>query len=109
MSQRSRTKSCFTRPSVTMTCASAVSTATLVPGRSGRWYDASTCGVRTMSMRRGSTTISLAPWRSRFFMREANTGCPSVGLAPITMMTSLCSTESKFCVPAEVPNVLPNP
>ena len=31
-SQRSRTKASLTRPSVTMTCASAVSTATLVPG-----------------------------------------------------------------------------
>ena len=31
-SQRSRTKASSTRPSVTMTCASAVSTATLVPG-----------------------------------------------------------------------------
>ena len=39
-------------------------------------------------------------------MREANTGWPSVGLAPITMMTSACSTESKSCVPAEVPNVV---
>ena len=35
-------------------------------------------------MRRGSTTISFAPSRRRFFMREANTGCASVGLAPIT-------------------------
>ena len=34
-------------------------------------------------MRRGSTTISLAPSRSRFFMREPNTGCASVGLAPM--------------------------
>ncbi len=30
-------------------------------------------------------TISLAPSRRRFFMRDANTGWPSVGLAPITM------------------------
>ena len=51
------------------------------------------------------STISLAPSRSRFFMREANTGWPSVGLAPMTMMTSVCSTESKSCVPAEVPKV----
>ena len=38
-------------------------------------------------------------------MREANTGCPSVGFAPMTMMTSVCSTLSKSCVPAEVPKV----
>ena len=62
-----------------------------------------------MSMRRGSMTISLAPWRSRFFIREAKTGWPSVGLAPMTMMTSVCSTESKSCVPAEVPKVWPRP
>jgi len=69
----------------------------------------STCGERTRSMRRGSITMSLAPWRSRFFMRLANTGCPSVGLAPITMTTSACSTESKSCVPAKVPNAVLRP
>ena len=84
-------------------------TATLVPGFSGRWYSASTCGERTMSVRRGSSTISLAPLRSRFFSREANTGWPSVGLAPMIMTTSVCSTESKSCVPAEVPKVWPRP
>ena len=45
------------------------------------------------------------PARSRFFRREANTGCASVGLAPMIMTTSVCSTESKSCVPAEVPKV----
>ena len=35
--------------------------ATLVPGASCRWWAASMCGVRTRSMRRGSTTISCAP------------------------------------------------
>ena len=54
-------------------------------------------------------TISFAPSRSRFFIRDANTGCPSVGLAPITIITSDSSTLSKSCVPAEVPNVLPSP
>ena len=58
---------------------------------------------------RGSATISLAPLRSRFFMREAKTGWPSVGLAPITSTTSACSTESKSCVPAEVPKVVFRP
>ena len=33
-------------------------------------------------------TISFAPWRSRCFIREANTGWPSVGLAPMTIITS---------------------
>jgi hypothetical protein len=47
--------------------------------------------------------MSLAPWRSRFFMREVNTGWPSVGLAPMIMINSDSSTESKSCVPADVP------
>ena len=60
-------------------------------------------------MRRGSMTMSFAPWRSRFFRREAKTGWPSVGLAPMTSTTSACSTESKSCVPAEVPKVVLRP
>jgi hypothetical protein len=51
----------------------------------------------------------LGAGRSRFFSREAKTGCPSVGLAPIRMTTSVCSTESKSWVPAEVPKALPRP
>ena len=35
------------------------------------------------------------------FIRLAKTGWPSVGLAPMTRMTSQCSTESKSCVPAD--------
>ena len=45
------------------------------------------------------------PARRRLFMREANTGCASVGLAPMTRMTSDLSTDLKSCVPAEVPKV----
>ncbi len=39
----------------------------------------------------------------------ANTGCPSVGLAPITIITSVWSTVSKSCVPADVPSVVISP
>ena len=60
-------------------------------------------------MRRGSTTMSLAPSRSRRFMRDAKTGWPSVGLAPINSITSDLSTDLKSCVPAEVPNVCLRP
>ena len=60
-------------------------------------------------MRRGSATISRAPSRSRFFIREAKTGCASVGLAPISSMTSALSTERKSWVPAEVPKVCLRP
>ena len=42
-------------------------------------------------------------------MREANTGCPSVGFAPITMITSAKSTEANVCVPADSPSVCLRP
>ena len=45
-------------------------------------------GVRTRSIARGSAMISFAPSRKRCFIREANTGWPSVGLAPMIMITS---------------------
>ncbi len=53
--------------------------------------------------------ISFAPSRRRLRMRDANTGCASVGLAPMIMITSDCSTDLKVCVPADVPNVWPRP
>ena len=113
-SQRSRINASSVRPSVTITCAIADSTATLVPGRNGRWCCASICGERTMSVRRGSMTISFAPGRpscprNRRFIRLAKTGWPSVGLAPMIRMTSLSSTLSKSCVPALVPKVVFRP
>ena len=37
-------------------------------------------------------------------MRDANTGWASVGFAPISRITSACSTDLKSCVPADVPN-----
>ena len=49
--------------------------------------------------------MSFAPWRRRFFIREPKTGWPSVGLAPITRITSEFSTDLKSWVPAEVPSV----
>ena len=78
-------------------------------GQQRQMQRASHAAIRTISVRRGSITISLAPWRSRFFRREANTGCAAAGLAPMTMTTSVCSTESKSCVPAEVPKVVERP
>ena len=50
-----------------------------------------------------------APARIRRFIRDANTGWASVGLAPMTSMTSACSTDAKSWVPAEVPNAWFNP
>ena len=50
-----------------------------------------------------------APSRRRFFIREAKTGWPSVGLAPMTTITSDWATDLKSWVPAEVPKVLDRP
>ena len=53
--------------------------------------------------------MSFAPARNRRFIRDANTGCASVGLAPTRRITSAWSTERKSWVPAEVPNVVFKP
>ncbi len=53
--------------------------------------------------------MSFAPSRKRRFICEANTGCASVGFAPITKITSDCITESNACVPADSPKVRFNP
>ena len=60
-------------------------------------------------MVRGSTTISFAPWRSRRFICEANTGWAAAGLAPMIMITSDFITESKVWVPADSPSVCFSP
>jgi hypothetical protein len=62
-----------------------------------------------MSVRRGSITITFAPSRTRRFMRDAKTGCASVGLAPMIIITSVSQIESKSWVPAEVPNAVFSP
>ena len=49
-SQRSETKASSRRPSVTITWARELMTATFVPGRNCRKCEASTCGVRTRSI-----------------------------------------------------------
>ena len=84
-------------------------TATLVPGLSCRWWLAVTCGVRTTSIARGSTTISFAPSRMRRFICEPKTGWPSVTFAPISMITSHFMTEVNACVPADSPSVCLSP
>ena len=68
----------------------AFSIATSLPGLNARclvaWRD-SVC-------RRGSITISLAPRLAAFLMKVAATGWFTVGLAPITMMTSASSAAA---------------
>lgn len=75
-------------------------------GTQGRCSPSPICGDLSRSISRGSRTISPAPSRSRLRRREAKTGWPSVGLAPMTSARSVSSTESKSCVPAEVPKVV---
>ena len=53
--------------------------------------------------------ISFAPWRRRRFICEANTGCPSVGFAPMIRITSAFMTESNAWVPADSPSVFFRP
>ena len=108
-SQRSSMNFLFSSPSDRIVCVIAFTIATFVPGRSGRWKSASTCAERTRSIARGSTTISFAPSRRRRFICDANTGCASVGFAPITMIASDFITESNACVPADSPSVALSP
>ena len=108
-SQRASINAWSCKPSVKIVWAIALINATLVPGRNFKWCSALICGPLTKSMRRGSATINSAPARSRFFNLEANTGWASVGLAPITMITSAADTESKAWVPADSPSVVLSP
>ena len=82
-------KSASTRPSSTITCISAFSSATSVSGRncSTRW------AWRDRSVRRGSIRMSLVPWRTAFLMKLAATGWFTTGLAPMMMTTSALATS----------------
>ncbi len=66
-------------------------------------------GERTSSVLRGSMTMSFAPSRSRFLICDPTTGCASVGLQPMIKITSASATESKSCVPADVPKAWERP
>ena len=73
-------------------CSSALSSATSVPGLKARWRQA----WRDRAWRRGSMTTSRAPrWRTAFLMKVAATGWFTVGLAPMTMISSASSAASK--------------
>ena len=100
-SQRARTKSSSSRPSVTITCASALTTRDVGAGPQLQVVGGLDVRRAHQVDRRGSTTISFAPSRRRRFICEANTGWASVGLAPITMITSACSipNRSSACRP----------
>src|ERR1700749_4481216 len=62
----------------------AFSIATSLPGLKARCFVA----CRDSACRRGSITKSLAPFFAAFFMKVAATGWFTVGLAPITQITS---------------------
>src|SRR3546814_1874032 len=53
--------------------------------------------------------MRISDWSSDVCSSDLNTGCASVGLAPITRITSACLTLSKSCVPALVPKVVLSP
>ena len=72
-----------------MTLSNALSIATSVSGLKGR----KRCAMRARSERRGSITISLVPCLTAFLMKVAATGWFTVGLEPMTMTTSACSTS----------------
>ena len=69
-----------------MTCAMAEKSGTSVPGFSG----SQSVAQLTISTRRGSTTISLAPWfATAAFICSAMIGWVSAVLEPVTIKTSL--------------------
>src|SRR5215212_8321080 len=72
------------RPSLMMVLIIAFSIATSLPGLNARCIWA----WRDRLCRRGSITISLAPFFAAFLIKVAATGWLTAGFAPITMMTS---------------------
>jgi hypothetical protein len=86
---RPATKPASTRPSSTITCSSALSSARAVSGRNRRRQ----CAWRASSLRRGSMPIGLVPRATAFLIQLAATGWFTVGFAPITIATSACSTS----------------
>ena len=86
-------------PSVTTTCNSAFSSATSCPGEKRTTSSAK----RSRPVPRGSITISAAPRATASFRKVAATGWFSVGRAPITRITSACSTAMKGAVTAPLP------
>ena len=86
---RSRTNASLTSPSSTIVCIIALSSATSVSGLNCRKWVA----CRARSVRRGSATISFAPRFAAFLIQVAATGWLTVGLAPITKITSAFATS----------------
>src|ERR1700681_3490544 len=74
----------------------AFRSATSLPGLKARWWVA----WRDSDWPRGSMTISLAPRLAAFLMKVAATGWFTVGLAPITMMTSASIAAENGADPA---------
>src|SRR5258707_5721092 len=68
----------------------AFNSATSLPALNARFLVA----WRDSPCPRGSITISLAPFWAAFLMKVAATGWFTVGLAPITMMTSASSAAA---------------
>ena len=60
-------------------------------------------------MRRGSITISFAPRSTASFIRAPTTGCPSVGLAPVSRRHAVRSMSSNEFVPPDSPKLRISP
>jgi len=89
-----------------MTFMSPLMTATSVPG----FWRSQMSAYFTRSIRRGSITISLVPWRrtARFTLAPM-TGWFSVVLVPVAKMRSVYSISSIEFVIAPLPNVAARP
>ena len=87
------------RPSLTIVCSIALSSATSLPGLKRR----SMVAWRDRPWPRGSATISLAPRLTAFLMKVAATGWFAVGLAPITKIVSASSAAENGAVTAPEP------
>ncbi len=85
-----RTNSSSTAPASTSRCSNPFSRARSVPGRTGRCRSAASA----VGVRRGSTTTSLAPARTRSIIRRNRIGWQSAMLEPMTRNTSAWSKSS---------------
>jgi hypothetical protein len=88
-----------TRPSVTMTCSSALSSATSVSGLNCSTRQA----WRAMSVRARVGQHHPGAARAAFFIQVAATGWFTVGLEPMTRISSACSTSRTGLLTAPEP------
>jgi hypothetical protein len=89
-SVNSAMKLASTLPSATIRCSRPFSSAMSVPG----WTWRNRSALAAVAVRRGSTTMSLAPALTRSIIRRYRIGWQSAMLAPMTKKTSAFSKSS---------------